>query len=459
VIEQEDLKRSRRAGKSASIDSSASSRVPPSSPEAEQGVLGCILWNPVECLPECEAVLRDGGDCFYDLRHAAIYEAMRNMMNELVSIDLITLQQRLKDDMMLDQVGGLAYLSSLQDTVPSAANLSHYLEIVQDKHTLRKLISTCTNIVSGSYESEGEVDRIVDEAERDILQVRPQQANERTWKSMLLGATGQIEERHSKGDVAGGISTGLPDLDRKTDGLHAGELIVVAAFPGGGKSALVGGIADHAAVDLGLPVGIFSLEMTGEEYAKRMISSRARVNLRSQLTEGDFGRMATANGKLVKAPIHIIDESDMTIGQLRARARKLNQKHNIKLWVVDYLQLLHCPSKDGNREQEVARISDGLKNMAQEFKVPVIALSQLNDDGKLRESRRIGQDAAAIWRLAPASEEQNSVAQAVNVIIEKQRNGESGVAVPLVFIKTFTRFECPSRISDEDVPVRKQHKN
>lgn len=425
-------------------------RLPPHSKEAEEGVLGCIMWDPVGALPECEAQLRDG-EAFYDLRNQTVYNAMVSLSSEMKPVDPITLQQRLKDDGLLEQVGGIVHLMSLQDKVPSAANLSYYLDIVRDKAALRRLVRTCTDIVGRAYGNEGEANTVIDLAERDILAVRPQAKAARTVKDMVRNAIDQLEASFHKGDL-GGISTGLRDLDRKTDGLHPGEMIVIAAFPGGGKSALAGGIADHVAVDLGMPVGIFSLEMTGEEYLKRMISSRARVDLRSKFEEEDFKKMTVASAKLANAPLFIEDGSDMTIGQLRARARKLHQKHKIKLWIIDYLQIVQPPGSEQNRELEVARISEGIKNMAQELQAPVIALSQLNEDGRLRESRRIGQDAASVWKLNAKE------GCAVDLFIEKQRNGPALENVPLVFLKNITRFECPALISEEDIPKnRKQH--
>lgn len=422
-------------------------------------MLGCILWSPTTALPECEARISDS-DAFYDLRHQTIYNAMCALSSEMIPIELISLQQRLKDDQLLDQVGGIVYLSSLQDAVPSAANLSYYLDVVMQKFTLRKLIQTCSNIVGRAYENEGEGDVLMDEAERDILQIRPSRHGQRDWKAMLRAAVDRIEARHNHDGAITGIPTGLKDLDRHTDGLHPGKFIVVAAYPGVGKSALVGNIADSVAVENNLPVGIFSMEMPGEEYAERMISTRARVNLRSKYSEQDFKRMTAANLRLAKAPIHLLDPADLTIGQLRAEARKLKQQHDIKLWIVDYLQLLCSPEKaKQSREQEVADISHGLKAMAKELNAPVIGLSQLNDDGKLRESRAIGQDADMIWVLNRVQDADKNKVEMVDLFIDKQRGGDAKINVPLVFLKQFTRFECPALISDEDVPTTKKPYN
>lgn len=432
-------------------------RLPPHSTDAEQGILGCILWDASECLPECESKM-GSEECFYDLRHQTIYKAMCLLSAENKPVDLIVLKQRMSDMGTLEQVGGIGYLSSLQDIVPSAANLGHYLGIVLEKHTLRKLIRTCSSAVSRAVDEQDKVGELLDCVERDVLAIRPQGSTEKSWGQMLRGAIDQIEARHLRGDGIGGLSTGLEDVDRKTDGLHGGEFIVVAAFPSVGKSALVGGIADHVAVDLNLPVGIFSMEMTGEEYGKRMISNRAKSNLRGVFADGDFRRMAVAMAALTKAPIKVFDGADMTIGQLRAMARKHNQKQKVALWIVDYIQLLHAPDKD-NREQEVAAISQGLKDMAKEFQAPVIGLSQLNDDGKLRESRRIGQDADCVWKLNRKDDSDNGVSEVIELFIEKQRGGERNVKVPLVFLKQFTRFECPAKILDEDVPPQKQYKD
>lgn len=428
-------------------------RLPPHSEEAEQGVLGCILWAPQEAMAEAQSIIGTESEWFYGLPHQKIYEAMLKLSDSLTGIDTITLQQQLKDDGLLEQVGGISYLMSLQDKVPSAANLSYYLTILREKCVLRKMIRTCTDLVGRAFDPGADTDALIDEAERDIMRISESRiAKEATGiKQQVREAISMIEESW-RSDTISGLSTGLCDLDRATDGMHGGELIVICAFPNVGKSALSMNIVEHVAINEKFPVGVFSLEMSGPELVKRMIGSRSRVNLRSPLNEQHFRFMTTASGAISTSSIHIDDEADLSIGKLRAKARRLKQKHDIKLWVVDYLQLVTAPevrAKD-NREQEVGHVALGLKLMAKELKAPVLLLSQLNDEGKLRESRATGQHADAIWKLERQQGGSES-GEPVKLFIEKQRNGPR-TTIDLTFLPHWTRFESASKVSDEDVP-------
>ena len=452
-------------------------RLPPHSPEAEQGVLGCILLSPNDSMGECLEKLKAGAEVFYDLRHQSIFATLAEMYDAREAIDLITLQQRLKDRQLLEQVGGLPYLASLPDKVPSAANLSYYLDIVREKHLLRKMISVCTGVVGRVYDYEGEVDTLLDEVERDVLRISESRVQEHvnTIKDLVKKAINTIEDYHQRQGMLTGIATGFPDLDKMTSGLHGGEMVVIAARPSMGKTSLAMNIAEHVAVDLKLPVGVFSLEMTSESLVLRMLCSRSRVNLRNVregfLAERDFPKLTGAAGILASAPLFIDDSGGLSILQLRAKARRLYQQHDIKLFVIDYLQLLHSTSRRAeNRQQEIADISNGIKALAKELNVPVIVLSQLNRElereknrkprmSDLRESGAIEQDADLIGLLykpnaddeeaaAPAAEED---AVPVNLLIAKQRNGPTG-DVHLTFLKPYTRFESAAKVSDEDMP-------
>ena len=450
-------------------------RLPPHSPEAEQGVLGCILLSPNDCIGECITKFKNGSEVFYDLRHQTIFDTVAEMFDKREAIDIITLQQRLKDKQLLEQVGGIAYLAALPDVVPSAANLSFYNDIVLEKFLLRKVIRVCTDVVGRVYDYEGQVDALMDEIERDVLRISESRVQSQTIsiKDLVKKAVNTIEDYHARQGALTGLGTGFTDLDKMTTGLHAGEMIVIAARPSVGKTSLAMNIAEHVALDEKLPVGVFSLEMTAESLVLRMLCSRARVNMRSVregfLAERDFPKLTGAAGKIAGAPLFIDDSSGLSILQLRAKARRMHQQYGIKLFVVDYLQLLHSTAKRAdNRQQEIADISSGIKSLAKELKVPVIVLSQLNREverekgrpprmSDLRESGAIEQDADLVGLLyRPSKEEDDSAerveAEPINLLIAKQRNGPAGEDVHLTFLRAYTRFENAAKIDQADVP-------
>jgi replicative DNA helicase len=477
-----DFKRTRRRKARTDALATVSDRLPPHSIEAEQGVLGCVLLDPPHCLGECVEKCKQGSEVFYDMRHQLIYDTLVEMQNDGEGIDVITLQQRLKNKKQLDAVGGIAYLSSLADAVPSPANLSYYLNILLDKHILRKIIRVSSEVVSDSFEFEGEVDRLLDDVETKILRLSEErvEGQSRAMKELVHGAINTIEDYYKREGNITGISTGFDDLDKMTTGLHEGEMIVIAARPSMGKTSLAMNIAEHAALEQNVPVGVFSLEMSSESLVLRMLCSRARVNLRSIregfLAERDFPKLTNAASKMGKAPLYIDDTAGLSILQLRAKARRMHSQHKVGLFVIDYLQLLHSTSRRSadNRQQEIAEISAGIKALAKELKVPVIVLAQLNRDvekrpkatpmlSDLRESGSIEQDADLVGLLyKPAQAESDddgepdqvdpNSAQRVNLLIAKQRNGPTG-DVELVFLKGFTRYEGLSKVSAEDVPA------
>ena len=477
-----DLKRARRqrGDRRASTAVGNVDRLPPHSLECEQGVLGCTLLDPNQCIGECIEKLKDDGKlAFYDLRHQTIYETLTEMFNARSAIDLITVQQNLKDRQLLDQVGGIAYLSQLQDAVPSAANLSYYLDHVREKYLLRRLIQTCTGVVGRIYEFEGDVEELLDEVEKDILHVNEsrEQNEVKDVKKLVNEALVTIEHFFNRKGELSGLATGFGDLDKMTDGLHGGEMIIVAARPSMGKTSLAMNIAEHVALELGQPVGVFSLEMSAASLILRMLCSLARVNMRSIrdgfMSEADFPKLMTASGRLAAAKLMIDDTAGLSILQLRARARRMHQQHGIKLFVIDYLQLLNSTARRAqeNRQQEIADISSGVKALAKELNVPIIVLSQLNRElekdksrkprlSDLRESGSIEQDADLVGLLykPDGGEDEDgatpdeSEGLAVNFLIAKQRNGPTG-DVNLTFMKPYTRFESRSKFSDEDVPA------
>lgn len=471
-----DLKRGRRTKPTAMTDPGLV-RLPPHSAEAEQGVLGCVLLAPNECMGESIEKLKSGEEVFYDLRHQTIFKTLCEMYDSREAIDVITLQQRLKDKQLLEQVGGIAYLSGLPDKVPSAANISYYLDIVKEKYLLRRMIHVCTDVVARVYDHEGEVDSLMDEVERDVLKISEArvQAHTSTIKELVKKAITTIEEFHQRQGMLTGIATGFHDLDKMTSGLHGGEMIVIAARPSMGKTSLAMNIAEHVALDQKLAVGVFSLEMTSESLVLRMLCSRSRVNMRNVrdgfLAERDFPKLTGAAGKLASAPLFIDDSSGLSVLQLRAKARRMHQQYQIKLFVIDYLQLLHSTARRAeNRQQEIADISNGIKSLAKELNVPVVVLSQLNRElekdknrkprmSDLRESGSIEQDADLIGLLyKPNSDDEEGTGPVsdeegipVNLLIAKQRNGPTG-DVHLTFLKSITRFESAAKVSDEDLP-------
>jgi len=446
--------------------------------EAEQGVLGCVLLSPNECMGECIEKFKEGAEVFYDLRHQTIFSALAQMYDAREAIDVITLQQRLKDKGLLEEVGGIAYLSMLPDTVPTSANILYYLNIVQEKFLLRRMIHTCTGVVSRVYDFEGEVDSLMDEVERDILRISESRVQSHTApiKELVKKAINTIEDFHQRQGMLTGLGTGFTDFDKMTSGLHSGEMIVIAARPSMGKTSLAMNIVEHVGLELKVPVGVFSLEMTSESLVLRMLCSRSRVNLRSVregfLAERDFPKLTGSAGKLAKAPLFIDDSSGLSILQLRAKARRMHQQYGIKLFVIDYLQLLHSTARRAeNRQQEIADISSGIKSLAKELNIPVIVLSQLNREierekgrpprlSDLRESGAIEQDADVVGLLykpkSGSDDDEGAVptveedAVPVNLLIAKQRNGPTG-DINLTFLKQYTRFENAAKISDEDV--------
>jgi replicative DNA helicase len=472
-----DFKKPRRRS-AATAGVPAIDRLPPHSVEAEQGVLGCVLLSPSECMGECIERLKPGAQAFYDLRHQTLFQTLVEMYDAKNAIDTITIAQKLKDRQQLDAAGGHAYLSGLPDAVPSAANLEYYIEIVLEKYLLRRMIQTCTEIVGRVYNFEGQVESLLDEVERDVFRICEERVSgvSLTIKELVNRAIGKIEEYHANQGILTGVATGFGDFDKMTTGLHEGEMIVVAARPSVGKTSLAMNIAEHVALELKAPVGVFSLEMTADQLVLRMLCSRSRVNLRSIrdgfLAERDFPKLTGAAGKLAGAPLFIDDSSGLSILQLRAKARRMKQQHDIKLFVIDYLQLLNSTSRRAeNRQQEIADISGGIKALAKELKVPIIVLSQLNrelekrGDGErpklsdLRESGSIEQDAdlvALLYREAKNKDDEDGNefeqdALPVKLFIAKQRNGPVG-EISLTFLKGYTRFESAAKVSAEDIP-------
>lgn len=450
-----DLKtaRRRRAAVPNRID-----RVAPHSMEAEQGVLGCILLDPVATLPVVAGEI-GGVEAFYDLRHQIIYREALAIWDDRKPVELILLQQRLKDRGLLDQTGGIAYLNAIQDAVPSAANLSYYLDYVKEKHLLRRLVEFGTSLVSRVYDYDGEVDKLVDEVERDVMKIAAGavQQEDKPIRVLVHDAIGEIETMFESQGRITGLSTGFADLDMETDGMQNGDMIVLSGFPSTGKTSLAMNIVEHVVLDLKLPVAVFSHEMTPTALVRRILSSRARLNLRDVrqgiMHEADFPRLTSAAGQLTNSNLHVIKSSGYRLGQIRAKARRLHQQHGIKLFVVDYLQKVGADGRIDKRSDAVAQVSGGLKDLAMELNVPGLVLSQLNNEGGLFMSSETGMDADVIWKLRvdKSSPEWNDAGGVpVELDIEKQRNGATR-SIPLTFLRSITRYESAAKVSDGEV--------
>lgn len=461
----------KNGGRNFSGSSTSSSqdihRTLPHSVEAEQGVLGSMLISPRDTIAECVEKINE--EYFYVPAHQTIYTVLVELWNAGQGIDLITFTQTLRDRNILDAVGGGAFITNLYTFVPTAANVLYYLEIVREKHILRQIIAACTESVRRSYEEQDEVNNLLDEVEQKIFAVGEDRFKGQMpgMKEQVMGALESIEQLWERRGGITGISTGFTELDRMTNGLHEAEMIVIAARPSMGKTALAMNIAEHVAISSKLPVAVFSLEMSSQQLVQRLLCSRARVNLQKVregfLAERDFPSLTAAASKLAEAEIFIDDSAGLSILELRAKARRLKAQKNIQLIVVDYLQLLRSTTRRAmdNRQLEISEISSGIKGLAKELKIPIIVLAQLNrqpearSGGKprlsdLRESGSIEQDADLVGLLVrPEVYEEDEDARAekageAELIIAKQRNGPVG-EIPLTFLKEFTRFEDRAR--------------
>jgi replicative DNA helicase len=455
-------------------------RTPPHSIDAEQGVLGSMLISPRDTIAECVEKINE--EYFYVPAHRTIYNALVDLWNAGQAIDLITFTQVLRDRHLLDSVGGAAFVTSLFTFVPTAANVGYYLDIVRDKYILREIISAATESVRRAYEEQDEVNNLLDEVEQRIFAVGDDRFKGQllSMKDQVMEAIESIEKLYENRGGITGLSTGFPELDRMTNGLHPGEMIVIAARPSMGKTALAMNIVENVAVNQKRPVGVFSLEMSSQQLVQRLLCSRAHVNLAKVrggfLGERDFPNLTAAASKLAEAKIYIDDSSSLNILELRAKARRLKAQQDIQLIAIDYLQLVTSSSRraQDNRQLEITEISAGLKSLAKELKIPVIVVAQLNRQpeqrtgGKprlsdLRESGAIEQDADLVGLLLRPSfyEEKededkadskvfDETAEEAELIIAKQRNGPIG-NVALTFFKHFTRFETRARnVSEPD---------
>ena len=444
-------------------DEVARLRVPPHSTEAEQSVLGGLLIDNM-AWDRAGDIVTDSD--FYRYEHREIFNAIATLIGASKPADVITVFEQLQSNGKAEAVGGLAYLNALAQSVPSAANLRRYAEIVRERAILRKLISASDEIATNAFNPQGRaVSQILDEAEGKIFKIGEEGSRSKqgflSISQLAVELIDRVTELAENGaeDVTG-VRTGFYDMDRMTAGLQKGDLLILAARPSMGKTAFALNIAEYVAVNEGLPVLVFSMEMGASQLALRMVGSLGRIDqsgLRTgRLKDDEWGRLTEAVDKLGKAPIYIDETPALNPAELRARARRMARQHGtVGLIVIDYLQLMSGTSKsDGeNRATEISEISRGLKALAKELQCPVIALSQLNRSvetrtdkrpmmSDLRESGAIEQDADVImfiYRDEYYNKESKELGIA-EIIIGKQRNGPVGT-VKLAFVKPLTKFD------------------
>ena len=460
-----DSSRSKKAIKELSKDIA---RALPNNTDAEKGVLSAMLQSPDEIATDAVQV-RDP-NAFYVPSHKILYELIIKLTDEGKPIDAITLQEALIRENLLDKVGGPSAVIDLIDFVPDASHFEYYVDIVKEKHLLREIISTCTTCINSAYTHEGDASQILDLVEQNILDIGDKdqdKAESLTMKDHVLSAIENIESMYENKGQIQGLATGFRDVDNLLNGLQPGQMIVIAARPSMGKTSLAMNIAEHVCVDQEKAVAVFSLEMTTQDLVQRLLCSRARVNsqkIRSGIPDSsDFPKLMKAASELSKSKMLIDETPSISIIEMRAKARRMKQRDNIELLVVDYLQLMQSTTRRAkdNRQIEISEISSGLKALAKELHIPVIVLAQVNRNPEerkggrprisdLRESGSIEQDADVVGllmrpeRYADDDDEKDDLEGEATFIVAKQRNGPIG-DVPLTFIDSQIRFADRAR--------------
>ncbi|ACJ75288.1 replicative DNA helicase [Thermosipho africanus TCF52B] len=435
-------------------------RTPLHNIEAEQAVIGSILIDP-EAIENVISIVRS--EDFYDNRHVEIFKAIEELYDENIPIDVISICDRLKTKGKLDMVGGELYVAQLADGVPTSAHAETYAQIVRDKSILRSLISAASRVVEEAM-SDNDVDEILDNAERVIFEIAESKTS-KTYQPMntilheVFENLESLRDKMKKGtsSLITGIPTGYRLLDELTSGFHKSDLIIVAARPSVGKTAFALNIARNMAIKADVPVGIFSLEMSREQLAQRLLGMEALIELqkirRGHLTDEEWQKLLQATGKLYKANIIVDDEANLDPRSLRAKARRMKKEYGVEAIFIDYLQLMSIRSFRENRQQEISEISRSLKLLARELDVSIIALSQLSraveqrEDKRprlsdLRESGSIEQDADMVlflYREEYYKKEKTVEPHETEIIIGKQRNGPIGT-IKLIFDPHFTAF-------------------
>ena len=416
----------------------AVTRIPPNSIEAEQAVLGAILIDH-EAINTVSETVKPG--YFYEDVNKIIYETMLALYEERKPIDLLTLTNILKKRKKYDLVGGASYLTSLANSVPTAANIEHYVNILKESYIRRTLISVAAGMTDMSF-SDNETGVLLDKIEQEIFSISQESVKQGFLhiRDTLASSFDKLDELHKREAIYRGVATGFVDLDSLLSGLQDSNLIVLAARPGQGKTAFVVNIAQNVSCNLKIPVGIFSLEMSKEELVDRLLISQANIDAwklkTGKLSEDDFEKLSQAMGELAEAPLYIDDTPGISIAEMRSKARRLQLEHGLKLLIVDYMQLVNPGKRVENRVQEVSYISQSLKNLARELKIPILAVSQLSRAvehrgerkpqlADLRESGAIEQDADVVMFLY-TQDEDFTPQRIVKVNVAKHRNGPVG---------------------------------
>ncbi|WP_223595355.1 replicative DNA helicase [Neobacillus bataviensis] len=431
-------------------------RMPPQNIEAEQAVLGAIFLEPSSLTMASEILIPED---FYRAAHQKIFNVMLNLNDQGKAVDLITVTEELAAAKLIEDIGGVSYLSDLSGAVPTAANIEYYARIVGEKSLLRRLIRTATNIAQDGYTREDEVDALLSEAEKNIMEVanRKNAGAFHNIKDVLVRTYDNIEVMHNRvGDITG-LETGFVDLDRMTAGFQRNDLIIVGARPSVGKTAFALNIAQNVAKKTGENIAIFSLEMGAEQLVMRLLCAEGNIDAQrlrtGSLTEEDWGKLTMAMGSLSNTGIFIDDTPGVRISDIRSKCRRLKQEHGLGMILIDYLQLILGSGRSGeNRQQEVSEISRSLKQLARELQVPVIALSQLSRGveqrqdkrpmmSDIRESGSIEQDADIVAFLYRDDyyDKESEAKNIIEIIIAKQRNGPVGT-VQLAFVKEYNKF-------------------
>jgi replicative DNA helicase len=435
--------------------------LPPHSIEAEESILSSILIDNDTLLDIIEILSPED---FYKSAHQKIFNAITELFSKNEPVDLVTLTNILRNNGRLAEIGGATFLASLVDSVPIAVNARYYAKIIHDKASIRRLIGKANAVVKRCFEAQGDVDDIIDFAESSIFEISENKVKPAFYplSQIIERNIDALEERQGNKALLTGVATGFTQLDNLTSGLQPSDLIILAARPSMGKTALALNMIRNAAVDANVPSAIFSLEMSKEQLSMRMLCAEARIDS-ARLRSGFFSRedwvkLTDAAGVLSDAPIFIDDSPDISAMEIRAKARRLKMDKNLGLIVIDYLQLMKGRLSAERRDLEISEISRSLKALAKELELPVVALSQLNRKleersdkrpqlSDLRESGALEQDAdvvAFIYRDEVYNKDENNPNKGkAEVILSKQRNGPIGMA-PLVFLNSYTRFENPA---------------
>jgi len=457
------------------MNNDITSRIPPNDKDAEQAVLGAVFLSQDALIEAMEYV---DADDFYQHANQLVFQAMMNLNDAEDPVDVVTVQNELDKLNQVEDVGGVSYLVELSESVPTAANTTYYAKIVKNKSTLRRLINAATSIVTRSFEQDDDVDSIIDQSEKDIMDVSENRNHKgfRRISDVVKSSFEEIDKLYDQDSDVTGLSTGYKDLDDMTTGLHKDELIILAARPGVGKTAFALNLAQNAATKSNATVAIFSLEMGAESLVNRMLCSEGSIDANAlrtgKLDENQWNSLVVAMGSLSRTNVYIDDTPGVKMAEIRSKCRRLlKESGNLDLIIIDYLQLIEGTGQE-NRQQEVSVISRNLKKLAKELHVPVIALSQLSRGvearqdkrpmlSDIRESGSIEQDADIVAFLYRddyyrdeagddndnQEEPEDQDVGEVEVIISKNRSGPRGTA-KLLFVKSYNKFSSIANIPE-----------